>query len=155
MAVVVGRKLTALLEAQGDGQSQHLADEFHLWKQGGIGPGDTFGKASFFARPEAVVRVGLSKVHLETPAVEDRWTYMLEVEQVKDRDAYTSDKILVYAQLGDVSKQPFLLLAILEPGHSFMKQPVLVKGLAVAYETERSDYCKTLADPSWVKAGFD
>lgn len=155
MAVVVGRKLTALLDAQGSGYSQHLANEFHLWKQGGIGPGDTFGKASLFARPDAVVRIGLSKVHLETPAVTKHWTRMLEVQKVKNKDAYTSNRILVYAQLGDVSKQPYLLLAILDPGHSFMKQPVLVKGLAVAYETERSDYCNSLADPSWVKAGFD
>ncbi|KTT33833.1 hypothetical protein SB18R_03365 [Pseudomonas oryzihabitans] len=153
-AVVVSRKLTLLLESQNPGDAQELADEFLLWKKKLIGPGDTFGKSSLFGKPASVVRLGLAKVHLESDAVTANWDYLLSVKKQMDPDKYTSDRVLVYGQLGDMPRQPYFLLTILEPGHEYMEDPDLVKQLAPAYEKERDLYGKTLADPNWVTAGF-
>ncbi len=152
-AVVVGRKLTAVLEQIRPGFAVTVADEFSLWKQGGIGPGDFFGKCTPFSKPPEIVRLGIHKVHLETPSVASRWNRMLG-EGVEDPQAFTSDTLLVFTHMGDVRAQPYLLFALLEPAHAMMQDPANVKSLSAAYEAERSEYTRTLADPTWVTAGF-
>lgn len=153
-AVVVSRTLTLSLNQDDPDAAQDLADDFLLWKQGLIGPGDTFGKASLFSKPPTVVRAGLAKVHLESDDVTEHWDYLLKVKKQMNPDRYTSDRVLVYTQLSDLPRQPFFLVTILDPGHDFMEDPVLVRQLAPAYEKERDLYGRTLADPNWVTAGF-
>lgn len=118
-------------------ESAGLLAEFCLWKDGGIGAGDYFGKDSAFMRPKSVVDAGIRKVHLETPDVTAQWDRKLKAG-VTDADKYTSDKVLVYVRLGDVKHAPYMLLVILEPGHQQMSDPDLVLGLAILYEQERN-----------------
>ncbi|SDQ80202.1 mRNA interferase YafO [Pseudomonas lundensis] len=147
---VIGATLNICLTPQ---EAAHLVKEFCLWKDGGIDPGDYFGKDTAFMRPKSVVDAGIRKVHLETQSVTPAWNRMMG-SGIKDPDRYTSDKILVYVHLGDVKNTPYLLLAILEPGHAQMSDPDLVRGLAVLYEDERSAFARTFPDPQWITAGF-
>lgn len=130
-----------------------LVEEFKLWREGGIGPGDTFGKDSAFMRPKSLVDLGLRKVHLEDDRVRDSWNRKLRKGE-EDSQAYTSDRVLVYGLLGDMKYSPFLLLTILDPGHAFMEKSDLVKGLGLFFETERADIGKYFPGPQWTSAGF-
>ncbi|WP_202611054.1 type II toxin-antitoxin system YafO family toxin, partial [Pseudomonas syringae] len=93
--VILSRKLTTSLPKI---EAEKLCSEFSLWKDDGIGPGDFFGKDTAFARPPEVVRMGIRKVHLETPDVQDLWNAMLEAGK-NNPLKFTSDKILVYGSL--------------------------------------------------------
>ncbi len=150
IAVILSRKLTLLMPRQ---EAVSLVSEFKLWREGGIGPGDTFGKDSAFAKPKSVVDMGLRKVHLEEPSVSDAWTRRLRTGE-EDPQRFTSDKLLVYGRLGDAQYNPYLLLTILEPGHAHMEQPDLVRGLGVFFETERQDIGKYFPSSEWLSAGF-
>lgn len=130
-----------------------LVNEFRLWKDGGIGAGDTFGKDTAFARPKSVVDAGIRKVHMEGPRVSVAWDRKLRAGE-DDPQAYTSDKILVYAHLGDLQQMPYLLLAILEPGHAQMADPSLVRGLATLYDVERAAFARTFPGSLWITSGF-
>jgi mRNA interferase YafO len=149
-AVILSRKLTISMPRH---EAVSLADEFVLWREGGIGPGDTFGRDTAFMKPQAIVDLGLRKVHLEEPSVSDSWNRKLEAGE-EDHFRYTSDRVLVYGRLGDVKYNPFLLLTILDPGHAFMEQSELVKGLGIFFETERADIGKHFPSPEWVTSGF-
>ncbi|MFU0489339.1 hypothetical protein ACMZYS_04040, partial [Pseudomonas syringae pv. actinidiae] len=93
--VILSRKLITSLPKI---EAEKLCSEFSLWKDDGIGPGDFFGKDTAFARPPEVVRMGIRKVHLETPDVQDLWNAMLEAGK-NNPLKFTSDKILVYGSL--------------------------------------------------------
>lgn len=155
-AVVLSRKLTQVLaQTGGTDYPRHFAEEFQLWKDGGIGAGDTFGKNTPFIKPKEVVECDLWKVHLETTGVTKRWNRMLEEECVTDPQAYTSDRLLVYSQLGDFAYRPYLLLSILDPAHSLMQDPARVRTLAEAYELERKAFSRWVpGDGSWVVVGM-
>lgn len=148
--VVLSAYLNLVLSSE---DAVSLVGEFKLWKEGGIGPGDTFGKDTAFMRPKSVVEAGIRKVHLETPDVTGAWTRKLN-SGVDDPQKFTSDKVLVYVHLEDVKNTPFLLLAILEPGHAWMADPDLVRGLAVLYEQERDALARTFPGKMWISAGF-
>ncbi|MDH1012320.1 type II toxin-antitoxin system YafO family toxin [Pseudomonas nicosulfuronedens] len=153
-AVVLSRKLTIDLSTQfGAAAPYDFASEFQLWKNGGIGYGDTFGKNSLFARPPELVRLGMEKVHLETQADTARWNSMMD-QGVTDPNAYTSNRVLVYSRLGDMQYQPFLLLQILDPGHAFMQDPSKVATLALFHEMERAAFAKRVIGDNWVVAGM-
>jgi len=153
-AVVLSRKLTIQVsQAFGVQAPYHLASEFQLWKDGGIGYGDTFGKRSLFAKPPELVRLGMEKVHMETPADTPRWNSMMD-QGIDDPDAYTSDKVLVYSRLGDMEYQPYLLLQILEPGHEFMQDSRRVAALALLHELERKAFANRGIGDSWVVVGM-
>lgn len=150
-AVVVSRRLTLIT---GTDQAKVWADEFSLWKQGGIGPGDTFGKTSgFFAPPDVVGQ--LSKVHLENDRVSDRWNRMLD-EGIEDPQAYTSDKILVFGRAWDVPKAPYLLVALLDPdGHEQMKNWPMLSELGVHFNSEARAFSQDFPTISgWITSGF-
>lgn len=151
-AVILSRKLSIEMPHP---QAVSLVEEFKLWREGGIGPGDTFGKDSAFMKPKSLVDVGLRKVHLEDPRVTQRWNYLLNVEKIEDPQAYTSDKVLVYGQLGYMRLSPYLLLTILDPGHFQMENPELVKGLGIFYESEQAAIGKYYPTSDWIAAGFD
>jgi len=154
-AVVLSRKLTLSLTAAGGYEAAHsLATEFQLWRNGVIGPGDTFGKSTPFIKPKQVVELGLWKVHLEEEAVTPVWNRLLD-RGVEDPNSFTSDKVLVYAHLADMAYQPYLLLNILYPGHAFMENPDLVAGLAFEYEAERKAFSVRVPADNWVVVGFD
>lgn len=149
-AVVVSRKLTLLT---GPHEAQNMANEFSLWKQGGIGPGDYFGKSSSFSVPTDIVGV-LNKVHLENERVKQRWDNMLD-EGIEDPQAFTSDKILVFGRAWDVPRAPFLLVTLLEPGHEQMKDWPMLSELGIYFNSEArsfsQDYPSTTA---WITSGF-
>lgn len=149
-AVILSRKLTFTMPAH---EAFTLVGEFKLWKEGGIGPGDFFGKDSAFMKPKSVVDMQLRKVHLETEAVASEWTRKIQLGQ-EDPNKFTSDKILVYGQLGDLRHTPYLLLTILDPGHAKMESPDLVRGLGIYYETERADIGKHFPSDDWLAVGF-
>ncbi|MCG6574863.1 hypothetical protein EGM97_09100 [Pseudomonas sp. AF32] len=151
-AVILSRKLSLEMPHH---EAVSLVQEFQLWRDGGIGPGDTFGKDTAFMKPKSVVDLGLRKVHLETPNVTPRWNYLIETEKVEDPQAFTSDKILVYGQLGYMRRAPYLLLTILEPGHLQMESPELVKGLGIFYESEQAAIGKYFPDNEWISTGYD
>lgn len=149
--VIVSRRLTLIA---GPGQSKIWADEFSLWKQGGIGAGDTFGKTSFFAAPPSIAGQ-LEKVHLENDRVSARWNRMLD-EGIQDPQAYTSDKILVYAQACDAPMAPYLLIALLDPdGHEQMKNWPMLSELGIHFESEARAFSRDYPQVSgWVASGF-
>lgn len=151
-SVILSRKLSIEMPRQ---EAISLVTEFQLWRDGGIGPGDTFGKDSAFMKPKSVVDLGLRKVHLEEPRVTSRWNYLLEVKKIEDSQAYTSDKVLVYGKLGYMSCTPYLLLTILEPGHIQMENPELVSGLGIFYESEQAAIGRSFPTDEWITAGFD
>jgi|GEM_PF-6719403 len=155
-AVVLSRRLAQdLAQYGGSTFPRHFAAEFQLWKEGGIGAGDTFGKNTPFSKPKAVVECDLWKVHLETSAVTPRWNRMLDEEGITDPQAYTSDRLLVYGQLGDFAYRPYLLLSILDPAHSLMQDPARVLTLAEAYELERFAFSRwSPGDDSWTVVGM-
>lgn len=153
-AVVLSRKLALDLKTySGPSHPYDFASEFQLWKDGGIGPGDTFGKDSRFIKPAQVVRCDLWKVHLEDTKVSARWDQMLQ-QGVNDPNAYTSDRALVYTRLGDVDYQPYLLLSIIDPAHPFMQNPSNVRQLATAYEIEREAFARYYPGDEWVVVGM-
>lgn len=154
-AVVLSRKLALSLSAAGGYESAlSLATEFQLWREGGIGPGDTFGKNTPFIKPKQLTELGLWKVHLEEPAVTWMWDRLLK-RGFKDPDSFTSDKVLVYAHLADMAYQPYLLQDILYPGHAFMENPHLVLGLASEYEAERKALSVRVPSDNWIVVGMD
>ncbi|KMM91995.1 MULTISPECIES: type II toxin-antitoxin system YafO family toxin [Pseudomonas] len=148
-AVILSRRLTLLIPRQ---EAVSLVSEFKLWREGGIGPGDTFGKDSAFKKPKSLVDMGLRKVHLEEPSVSQEWDRGIR-RGITDPQRFTSNRVLVYGQLGEMKHNPYLLLTILDPGHSFMEQPDLVRGLGVFFETERQDIGKYFPSPEWISAG--
>ncbi|AQL39463.1 type II toxin-antitoxin system YafO family toxin [Pseudomonas syringae] len=148
--VILSRKLTTSLPKI---EAEKLCSEFSLWKDDGIGPGDFFGKDTAFARPPEVVRMGIRKVHLETPDVQDLWNAMLEAGK-NNPLKFTSDKILVYGSLADLEHAPYLLLTILEPGHDQMEDPYVVRSLGVFYESERQQIGKFFPAGHWMTYGF-
>lgn len=149
-AVILSRKLTLSMPRD---HAQSLADEFKLWREDGIGAGDTFGKDSAFMKPKALTDLGLRKVHLESDNVVEQWNRKIALGET-DPQRFTSDRVLVYGKLGDMRLTPFLLLTILDPGHSYMEQPDLVRGLGIFFETERSEIGKRFLSSEWVTAGF-
>jgi mRNA interferase YafO len=149
-AVVVSRKLTHSI---GTDYSHSLAGEFSLWKSGGIGPGDTFGKTSKFEAPRSIREV-LNKVHLETDSVTRHWTRMLEVEKVEDPQAYTSDRILVFGRMWDVAQTPYLLVTILEPGHDLMKDWPMLAEVGAYFGSESRAFSREYPSTAWITAGF-
>ena len=106
-------------------------------------------------KPKSLVDLGLRKVHLENPNVTPKWNNLLNVQNELDPQAYTSDKLLVYGQLGYLSRSPYLLLTILDPAHFQMENPELVKGLGIFYESEQSAVGKYFPTADWISAGFD
>jgi len=149
-AVVVSRKLASTL---GTDYSQSLADEFALWKEGGIGEGDTFGKTSKFEAPKSIRGI-LNKVHLETDQVTKRWDRMLHVEKVTDPQAYTSDRILVFGQMVDVIHAPYLLVTILDPGHKLMDDHLMLAEVGAYFGSESRAFSREYPSESWVTSGF-
>lgn len=149
-AVILSRKLTLSMPRT---EAVSLASEFSLWRQGGIGPGDTFGKDTAFMKPKSIVDMALRKVHIEEPSVTHEWNQKLKSGEL-DPQRYTSDRVLVYGRLGEMKYNPYLLLTILDPGHIFMEQSDLVSGLGVFFETERQDIGKYFPSSDWVVAGF-
>ncbi|WP_024640951.1 type II toxin-antitoxin system YafO family toxin [Pseudomonas syringae] len=148
--VILSRKLTTSLPKV---EAEKLCSEFSLWKEGLIGAGDFFGKDTLFSRPPEVVRMGIRKVHLETPAVEDLWNAKLKAGK-NDPLKFTSDKILVYGALTDLEHAPYLLLTILEPGHDQMEDPEVMRSLGVFYESERQQVGKFFPARQWMAYGF-
>ncbi|AIN57807.1 type II toxin-antitoxin system YafO family toxin [Pseudomonas soli] len=149
--VVVSRRLTLIT---GYDEAQAWADEFSLWKQGGIGPGDTFGKTTDFVAPPAIVGQ-LSKVHLENDYVSARWNRMLD-EGIDDPQAYTSDKILVFGRAWDAPLSPYFLLSLLDPdAHEQMKDWPMLSELGVHFNSEARAFSQDFPTISgWVTAGF-
>lgn len=153
-AVVLSRRLALDLQTlSGPEHPQAFAAEFQLWKDGGIGPGDAFGKNTPFIKPPEVVRCDLWKVHLEDASVTPRWNRLLE-QGVSDPDAFTSDRLLVYTRLADLAYQPYLLLSIIDPAHPFMQAPQNVRQLATAYEIEREAFTKYYPGDPWIVVGM-
>jgi mRNA interferase YafO len=148
-AVVVSRKLTLSI---GREAAQTYADEFSLWKQGGIGPGDFFGKTTPFVAPPAIKGV-LEKVHLENEGVSRRWDSMLK-EGIDDPQAYTSDKILVFGRMWDVKLSPYMLVTILDPGHDQMKDWPMLAGVGAYFGAESAAFARAYPSTAWVTSGF-
>lgn len=153
-AVVLSRKLTLLLQKNvGPSEPSVFATRFQQWRDSELMAGEVFGKNSAFIKPRSVVEAGLWKVHMETPETKRKWDRLADKGE-DDPNAYTSDKILVYARLSDLKYQPFMPLLILHPGHAFMQNPELVGRLADFYEDERYDFVRRLASEPWVTVGF-
>lgn len=150
-AVVVSRRLTLIT---GPDEAKNWADEFSLWKQGGIGPGDTFGKTSQFVAPSDISGL-LNKVHLENPDVSARWNRMLD-EGIEDSQAYTSDKILVFGRAWDVPRTPYFLLALLDPdAHEQMKDWPMLSELGIHFNSEARAFSQDFPTISgWITSGF-
>ncbi|WP_052024709.1 type II toxin-antitoxin system YafO family toxin [Pseudomonas sp. G5(2012)] len=127
--------------------SLQLATEFQLYKAGQTYLGEFFGKDVPFIKPKQVVEQKLWHVHLETDLVTRQWGKLAEREA--DQDRFTSDRILVYTMLGDFHLQPFLLLTLLDPGHSHMADPIFMRSLADLTERERSAYSRDPANEDW------
>jgi hypothetical protein len=153
-AVVLSRKLALdLTNLRDSTYAFNFASEFQLWKDGGIGPGDTFGKNTPFIKPADVVRCDLWKVHLEVDDVSVHWNRKLTAGEL-DPNRFTSDSALVYSRLGDMTYQPYLLLSILDPAHPFMENPSKVQALAAMFEQERSAFARREVEDPWVVVGM-
>lgn len=141
---------TSLKFDLGKEASVALATEFQLFKAGQTYLGEIFGKDVPFIKPQAVVEQKLWHVHLETDLVTKRWDRL--ADRGADQDRFTSDRILVYTMMGDFYLQPFLLLTILDPGHSKMSDPIFMRSLADLTERERSAYARDPANEEWIIA---
>jgi mRNA interferase YafO len=148
-AVVISRSLTAEM---GEGAAYELATDFKRYKADPANNfGDIFGRDKPHLFPEIVVKNNIWHVHMEQPSVENYW------QQLWDQNApqveYTSNKILVYGQMMDVSFTPYLLLTILDPkGHAQMKDIERMRALGEEYEDEVFAYSARLPTQKWVMA---
>jgi hypothetical protein len=152
MKVVVSRPLTRSL---GEAGALELAHQFKIYKSDQDNEyGQIFGRDKDFHFPEAVVRNGLQHVHMEEPAVENRW--QAEWERNGPQENYTSDTILVYGRIPNQDyppKQiPIMLVDLLTPsGHAKMKDIDGMRALGMIFEDEVSAYSVRLPTDKWIE----
>jgi len=147
VAVVISRSLTAEM---GEGAAYELASDFKSYKSDqACNYGDVFGRDKKFLFPDIVVKNEMWHVHMEQPSVESEWQKHWDngEPQVK----FTSDKILVYGQMSEVSFTPYLLLTILDPdGHKKMDDFDYMKSLGEEYVDEVFAYSVRLPTDKWI-----
>ncbi|RZA29531.1 MAG: hypothetical protein EOP02_04240 [Proteobacteria bacterium] len=146
-AVVISRALTADL---GWDNAVELAKDFKAYKADPENRyGDIFGRDKKFLFPDIVSRNALWHVHMEEPSVESDW--QSHWDQQDPQYCFTSDKILVYGKMENVSFTPYLLLTILSPkGHALMADIDGMKALGQEYEDEVFAYSAKLPTDKWV-----
>jgi hypothetical protein len=147
VAVVISRSLTAEI---GDAAAIELATDFQYYKANPAqNYGDIFGRDKGFLFPEIVVKNGIWHVHMEQPSVENEW--QRHWDNGDPQVTFTSDKILVYGRMTEVSFMPFMLLTILDPdGHKKMDDIEHMKSLGEEYEEEVFAYSSRLPSHKWI-----
>lgn len=144
--VVVGKKLTSDIGELG---AKELANDFFEYKSGSASFGDIFGRDKAFNRPKQAVEQDIWHVHMETPAVFAAWDSLWK--RGFPQDNFTSDKILVYGRLWDVSRAPYLLVAILDPdGHDQMEDVERMAAISTEFVDEAQAYSRRLPSEQWV-----
>lgn len=146
-AVVISRSLTAEM---GEGTALELATDFRFYK---LDPasnfGDIFGRDKPHLFPDVVVKNGLWHVHMEQPSVENIWQKLWD--QGAPQEKFTSNKILVYGRMMDVSFTPYMLMTILDPGgHAQMSDVERMRAVGEEYEDEVFAYSARLPSQKWV-----
>lgn len=146
-AVVISRSLTAEM---GEGAAYDLATDFKRYKADPDNNfGDIFGRDKKHLLPNILVKNDVWHVHMEQPSVENYWQQLWD--QNAAQNEYTSDKVLVYGRMMEVSFTPYLLLTILDPnGHDKMKDIEYMKALGAEYEDEVFAYSARLPTQKWV-----
>lgn len=146
-AVVISRSLTAEMGASA---AFDLATDFQFYKSDPDNNfGDIFGRDKPHLFPDIVVKNGLRHVHMEQPSVESYWQQLWD-QGAKQVD-FTSNKILIYGRMMDVSFTPFLLLTILDPqGHAQMSDIERMRAVGEEYEDEVFAYSARLPTQQWV-----
>ncbi|WP_223535577.1 type II toxin-antitoxin system YafO family toxin [Pseudomonas sp. GL-B-16] len=146
-AVVISRSLAAEM---GPDVALQLAVDFQFYKSDQASNfGDIFGRDKDFLFPDIVVKNCIWHVHMEQPSVESYWQQLWDNNEPQVK--YTSDKILIYGQMTDVSFNPYLLLTILDPaGHKKMDDIERMKALGAEYEDEVFAYSARLPSQKWV-----
>ncbi|WP_332526104.1 type II toxin-antitoxin system YafO family toxin [Pseudomonas sp.] len=115
--------------------------------------GRIFGRDKGFLFPEIVVKNGLQHVHMEEQAVERQWEAVWE--RNGPQDDYTSDKILVYGGIPDLTYPPHLhpimLVDILTPlGHKLMDDLSGMRAMGEAFIEESQAYSIRLPAHKWI-----
>lgn len=146
-AVLVSRFLA---EQYGTESAIELASGFRDYKKNQYDEyGFIYGKDKGFLYPEIVVTNGLKHVHMYQPCVDKRWEKLLS--EGAEQDAFTSNRMLVYGQMLEVSYTPYLLLTILDPaGHEQMKDIERMRAIGAEYEDEAFAYSARLPSDAWI-----
>ncbi len=150
VAVAISRSLRQDI---GDAESIQLAENFRDYKAGLQAFGLVFGRDRQFVKPAEVVAEEIWHVHLEDNACISAWDYLTDnfVQRRFTQDNYTSDTILVYGQLWDVRRTPYLLQAILAPdGHDQMKSDLRMRAIAAEFADERRDFTVATSFSDWI-----
>lgn len=151
--VVIGKTLE---QALGSGPALDLAIAFGEWKDGAYETGRIFGRNEPFRKHREAVSEELWHVHLEEASVTSAWASMRKRGFDNPRN-YTSDTILVYGQMTDLSYQPYMLVAVFAPnGHDDMEDRSKMDKAVAEYVRDRKDYSWspdksgwTISKPEW------
>ena len=151
MRIIVSRPLARSL---GDDLALELAQDFQTYKMDQANEfGRIFGRDKGFLFPDVVVKQGLRHVHMEEESVERQW------QAVWDRngpqDDYTSDKILVYGGIPDLTYpahlHPIMLVDLLTPkGHQLMDDIVGMRAMGEMFAEEVQAYSVRLPAHKWI-----
>jgi len=146
-AVVISRSLTAEM---GEEFAYQFARDFKAYKSDQAeNYGVIFGRDKGFLYPDIVVKNGLQHVHLVQESVLSDWKQRW-IDQ-EPQENFTSNKILVYGQMTEVSFTPHLLLTILDPGgHAQMSDIERMKAVGEEFEEEYFRYSSRLPSDKWV-----
>lgn len=147
--VVIGKTLE---QALGSGPALELANTFSDWKDGLYEVGKVFGRDVPFRRHRGAVEEQLWHVHLEEARVTADWADKRR-RGYPDPWHYTSDTILVYGQMTDLSYQPYMLMAVFTPnGHDDMESPSKMDGVVAEYTRDRKDFSWSPDKSGWTLA---
>lgn len=150
VAVAISRTLRQDI---GDAESIQLAENFRDYKTGLQSFGHVFGRDRALIKPSEIVAEEIWHVHLEDDACMSAWDYLSEnfTQRRYSQDNYTSDTILVYGQLWDVRRTPYLLHAILAPnGHDQMSDNLRMRAIAAEFADERKDFTAATSFSDWI-----
>ena len=145
-AVVISRSLRLDI---GDRPARDLGRDFLDYKLGRDSFGDVFGRDKAHTRPAEVKALNLWHVHLEERGSVADWDRFWN--QGYPQDNFTSDRILVYGQMLDLARAPWLLFTILSPfGHAKMDDDLGMRALAKDYSLEKQAYIQNPSPSHWI-----